>query len=124
MSQAWFRARRTAGWVRRWGWLHLRRRGLVRIDDAEQRVRWVMRAQQFAMRRHRPKLFAGSMTLLATDERLDRYGTTFGWERFVAGPIDVVEVPGEHSQLFNAGNEATTSAALDGCFRRISCPDA
>jgi hypothetical protein len=75
------------------------------------------------MRRHQPKRFGGSLSLLTTDAQTARFGERLGWDPFIGGTIDVVPVPGLHRQLLHPENEATTAAALDACFRTLSAPD-
>ncbi|KAM3553318.1 hypothetical protein ARSEF4850_006972 [Beauveria asiatica] len=49
-------------------------------------------------------------------DRRDRSLTTAGWEVLTGGPIQCVDIPGNHFQVFDAPNIAAVSAALvDAC---------
>jgi thioesterase domain-containing protein len=95
---------------------------LVALDGdlatGAQHVFDVFQADVQAIVEHRPRPFAGRVTLLkAAEQALDLAGdSTLGWSSYAAGGIDVHVIPGDHVHMIREPSVQHVAACLRQCL--------
>jgi aspartate racemase len=103
LGRAWIRARRTF------------LRTCYRLKIPLPRSMWdLVETTIYAAQHYRPAPYAGNAILFRATLRdpRGRQGLFLGWERFVRGGIEVLEIPGEHSSLVREPGVAVVAAIL------------
>jgi thioesterase domain-containing protein len=69
-----------------------------------------------------PTIFRGNIILFSTgpDNTLFPGDITRGWGSFVSGKCEVIEVPGDHSSLFNESNVGVLAERIKGSLGPFS----
>jgi thioesterase domain-containing protein len=63
------------------------------------RIRQVEQANFRALMRYRPEPYDGGMVLYRASEARDGDDATLGWQRWIRGQVEVVEIAGRHDNL-------------------------
>jgi thioesterase domain-containing protein/acyl carrier protein len=97
-------------------------KAVPRVRAAEQRsaaLTSVNEASKQALRRYRPRPYAGDLVLLATAARREAAGDpTLGWSALVGGGVDVREVAGAHAELVSRAGSDGVAAVVNELLRR------
>jgi thioesterase domain-containing protein len=106
--------------------LHLRRSGLeveewMDLSGQPEERHQLWSAHLRAYLAHRPKPYAGRVTLLRTPGHpfLCSFDDACGWRELATGGVDVHLVPGAHESILDEPHVRTTAEALKRCFRNL-----
>jgi len=82
-------------------------------------LRPVQRSYSRAIRRYRPRPYAGKMTLLVNDELYRRSHPHLGWSDFVTEGLEVHKVPGDHTSYIR-GHIEVTAMTIHACLEKAA----
>lgn len=63
------------------------------------RIRQIERANHRALMRYRPQAYPGDIVLYRATEVGEPDDVTLGWQRWIEGRIEVVDIPGRHDNF-------------------------
>ena len=111
-----------AGNIRAWSWRALYKSQLRAGRRANHVSQAVEQITRFVVREYRPRRFEGRVLLLRARKRASSAGAALGWRELVPD-LQVVDVPGNHTDIFLEPNVEVMANAIDDqllAFHRAS----
>jgi amino acid adenylation domain-containing protein len=88
-------------------------------DLKNEKRRGLLQQQVKLLRAYNPGTYHGDVILIRSrvQDLLNPKPKDYGWSRYVAGKIDVYEVPGNHRSILKEPHLSKTAEKLSGCFQ-------